>query len=77
MFLQDLDPSLVQPNAGLDGQNPPVAGQVASLTSTNNFINFCLTQKGVPITNGLQTKTGSCNPTIVSGLLLLKSNYTY
>lgn len=39
----------------------PTAGQVASLTSTNNFINFCATTN-LPITNGLQIKTGSCNP---------------
>jgi hypothetical protein len=38
-----------------------VAGQVASLTSTNNFINFCLDTKQ-PITDGKQVKTGSCNP---------------
>jgi len=40
----------------------PVAGQVASLTSTNNFINFCLTVPNLPITNGQQVKAGSCNP---------------
>lgn len=57
----NLDPSLVQSNLAQDGQAVPVAGQVKSLTSLNNFINFCLTQKTV-ITNGLQTKTGSCNP---------------
>jgi hypothetical protein len=39
-----------------------VAGQVASLTSTNNFINFCLTQPDKLITNGEQIKAGSCNP---------------
>ncbi|KAJ4485506.1 hypothetical protein J3R30DRAFT_3281660, partial [Lentinula aciculospora] len=38
------------------------AGQVASLTSNNNFINYCLTQGSLPITNGLQVTTGSCNP---------------
>lgn len=37
-------------------------GQVASLTSTNNFINHCLTVPNLPITNGKQIKTGSCNP---------------
>ncbi len=40
----------------------PTAGQVASLTSSNNFINFCLTVPNLPISNGLQVKTGSCNP---------------
>ena len=39
-----------------------VAGQVASLTSSNNFINFCLTVPNLPITNGKQIATGSCNP---------------
>ncbi|KAF9056424.1 hypothetical protein BJ165DRAFT_1433336 [Panaeolus papilionaceus] len=37
-------------------------GQVASLTSKNNFINFCLTVPNLPITNGKQITTGSCNP---------------
>jgi hypothetical protein len=32
------------------------------LTSTNNFINFCLTAPGTPITDGKQITTGSCNP---------------
>ncbi|KAI0374556.1 hypothetical protein BV20DRAFT_961760 [Pilatotrama ljubarskyi] len=44
-----------------DGQDQPTAGQVPSLTSTNNFINFCATVN-LPITNGKQIKTGSCNP---------------
>lgn len=39
-----------------------VTGQVASLTSSNNFINFCLTVPNLPITNGKQITTGSCNP---------------
>jgi hypothetical protein len=45
-----------------NGQDVPTAGQVASLTSTNNFINFCLTVPNLPITNGKQIATGSCNP---------------
>ncbi len=40
----------------------PEAGQVPSLTSTNNFINFCATVPDKKITNGLQVKEGSCNP---------------
>jgi hypothetical protein len=36
-------------------------GQVASLTSSNNFINFCKTVN-VPLTNGAQVADGSCNP---------------
>ena len=39
-----------------------VVGQVPSLTSSNNFINFCLTVPNLPITNGKQITTGSCNP---------------
>jgi len=45
-----------------DGQATPTAGQVASLTSSNNFINFCATVANLPITNGQQITTGSCNP---------------
>ncbi|RDX56281.1 hypothetical protein OH76DRAFT_1477917 [Lentinus brumalis] len=45
-----------------DGQDQPEAGQVASATSTNNFINFCATVPNKQITNGLQVKEGSCNP---------------
>jgi hypothetical protein len=55
-----LDPRVIQPNLALDGQQVPVAGQVPSLTSTNNFINFCLTQN-VPLTDGRQIRPGSCN----------------
>lgn len=40
----------------------PTDGQVASLTSSNNFINFCLTVPQLPITNGKQITNGSCNP---------------
>ncbi len=40
----------------------PTANQVASLTSTNNFINFCATVPNLQITNGAQIKEGSCNP---------------
>lgn len=32
------------------------------MTSTNNFINFCLTAPNLPITNGQQIQSGSCNP---------------
>jgi hypothetical protein len=44
-----------------DGQEVPEQGQVASLTSKNNFINFCKSVK-LPITNGQQIQGGSCNP---------------
>jgi hypothetical protein len=56
-----LDPAVIAKGFAQDGQETPTAGQVASLTSTNNFINFCLTTNQ-PITNGQQIKTGSCNP---------------
>ena len=45
-----------------DGQANAEAGQVASATSTNNFINFCATVPEKQITNGKQIKQGSCNP---------------
>lgn len=56
-----LDPQVIATGFEKDGQQTPEANQVASLTSANNFINFCLTVD-VPITNGKQIKTGSCNP---------------
>jgi len=55
-----------------DGQETPAAGQVASLTSANNFINFCATVKK-PITNGQQIKAGSCNPAPM-GVIASSSN---
>ncbi|KAG9102611.1 hypothetical protein FRC06_001654 [Ceratobasidium sp. 370] len=56
-----LDPSQVAPGLAQNGQaGGGDPGQVASLTSTNNYINFCLTQN-VPLTNGQQVKSGSCN----------------
>jgi hypothetical protein len=61
--------SQVQPGLAKDGQAVPEAGQVPSLTSTNNFINFCATQKGVPLTNGQQIRSGSCNPTIMGRII--------
>jgi len=57
-----LDPKVIATGFENDGQDVPTAGQVASLTSSNNFINFCLTVPNLPITNGQQVKTGSCNP---------------
>jgi hypothetical protein len=57
-----LDPNVIATGFEQDGQQVPTAGQVASLTSSNNFINFCLTVPNLPITNGKQIKTGSCNP---------------
>ncbi|KAL7416636.1 hypothetical protein BDY24DRAFT_336407, partial [Mrakia frigida] len=63
-----LDPSQVQSNLANDGQDPPVDGQVASLTSTNNFINFCATTN-LALTNGEQVVAGSCNPTIMGSII--------
>ncbi|TFK57719.1 hypothetical protein OE88DRAFT_1746758 [Heliocybe sulcata] len=57
-----LDPSVLAKGFENDGQSQPAAGQVASKTSSNNFINFCATVPQLPITNGQQVKTGSCNP---------------
>lgn len=57
-----LDPRVIAKGFANDGQSVPVAGQIASKTSTNNFINFCLTVPNLPITNGQQITTGSCNP---------------
>jgi len=54
-----LDPSVIATGFEQDGQSPPVAGQTASITSSNNFINFCI---GQTITNGKQLTGGSCNP---------------
>ncbi|OAV93525.1 hypothetical protein PTTG_00841 [Puccinia triticina 1-1 BBBD Race 1] len=56
-----LDPSVIQEAAKSDGvPNPNPDKDAKSLTSTNNFINFC---RGAKLTNGAQVKEGSCNPT--------------
>ncbi|KAJ6471232.1 hypothetical protein C8R47DRAFT_746964 [Mycena vitilis] len=56
-----LSPTVIQTTD--DGQNPPVTGQSGALLSKNNFANLCATTlPKVPITNGLQLTTGSCNP---------------
>lgn len=57
-----LNPKVIAAGFAQNGQQVPAAGQVASLTSTNNFINFCLTVPNLPLTNGKQISTGSCNP---------------
>jgi len=59
-----LDPSQVATGFFQNGQAVQEAGQVPSLTSNNNFINFCATTNQ-PITNGLQIATGSCNSAIM------------
>lgn len=56
-----LDNSVIATGFASNGQAVQEAGQVPSITSNNNFINFCATTNQ-PLTNGLQIKTGSCNP---------------
>ncbi|KAI5123725.1 hypothetical protein M0805_000318 [Coniferiporia weirii] len=56
-----LDSSLVQTGFEKNGQQTPAQNQVASATSSNNFINFCATVGNLPLTNGQQVKGGSCN----------------
>ncbi|KAM5531094.1 hypothetical protein V8D89_015259 [Ganoderma adspersum] len=53
--------SVIATGFAQNGQAQAEAGQVPSLTSTNNFINFCATTNKA-ITNGQQIKEGSCNP---------------
>jgi transcription initiation factor TFIID subunit 15 len=55
-----LDPKAVQSGSFADGTGAigAEATQAKSLTSQNNFINFCL---GKTLTNGLQFTEGSCN----------------
>jgi hypothetical protein len=56
-----LDPAVISKGFEQNGQATQEAGQVPSLTSSNNFINFCLTTNQ-PLTNGAQVVDGSCNP---------------
>jgi len=56
-----LDSRVFSRNFEKNGTINGTSGQVPSLTSNNNFINFCLTVD-LPLTNGQQIKTGSCNP---------------
>ena len=53
-----LDPSVIATGFEQNGQAVAEPGQVPSLTSSNNFINFCATTNQ-PITNGKQITTGS------------------
>ena len=56
-----LDKRVISTNFEQDGTANGTAGQVPSLTSKNNFINFCLLVN-LPLTNGQLIKGGSCNP---------------
>ncbi|RDB29153.1 hypothetical protein Hypma_015100 [Hypsizygus marmoreus] len=67
-----LDPAVIANGFDNDGQSVPAAGQVASLTSKNNFINFCKTVS-LPLTNGAQVTGGSCNPAPM-GVIPSKTN---
>ncbi|KIJ30718.1 hypothetical protein M422DRAFT_783895 [Sphaerobolus stellatus SS14] len=63
-----LDPSVFGSNPAKTGLEANAdAGTVASLTTTNNFINFCV---GKQIMNGLQGPNGEvlCNPVHMGGL---------
>jgi hypothetical protein len=55
-----LEQRVISTNFEQDGSANGTAGQEPSLTSKNNFINFCLTIN-LPLTNGQQIKGGSCN----------------
>jgi len=59
-----LDSRVIAPGFASDGLglNTSKPGQAPSITSTNNFINFCLTVPNLQITNGQQITQGSCNP---------------
>ena len=70
-MLVELDPAVISPGLAQDGQGAnPDPGQVRSLTSKNNFINFCLTQD-TALTNGQQLVDGSCNPTPMGRIISL------
>ncbi|KAF8499020.1 hypothetical protein F5888DRAFT_1802437 [Russula emetica] len=69
-----LDPRVISTNFEQDGSANATAGQEPSLTSSNNFINFCLTVGvNLPLTNGQQSKVGSCN-TAPMGVLAPSTN---
>ncbi|KAF9269773.1 hypothetical protein L218DRAFT_850082, partial [Marasmius fiardii PR-910] len=54
--------SVIATGFASNGQDRPLSSnQVASLTSTNNFINYCLTISK-PLMNGQQLGAGLCNP---------------
>ncbi|KAM5538854.1 hypothetical protein V8D89_007576 [Ganoderma adspersum] len=67
-----LDPSNVFSAFASDGNANATAGQEPSITSTNNFINFCLEFPGAQKTNGQQVIEGSCNQTPM-GLIAAQS----
>lgn len=66
-----LDPDAIQSGSFTDGSDSlgADAAQAPSLTSQNNFINFCAGKK---LTNGLQITEGSCNGIGAYSLTLVK-----
>ena len=71
-FLIVLDPSVVCTNCLSDGLTSNAPGEEASQTSSNNFINLCA-GSNLPLTNGIQLKTASCN-SIPMGLIPAANN---
>ncbi|KAJ7087546.1 hypothetical protein B0H15DRAFT_297476 [Mycena belliarum] len=75
-----LSPSVIAKGFSNNGQDSSVAGQSASLTSVNNFINFCATST-LPVTNGTKLATGFCNPApmgvLPSSAHMPTSKFTY
>jgi len=60
---QCLDPTVLETGFQQNGVAGGEPNQTASLTSSNNFINFCASSPGTPLTNGTQNPKGSCNQT--------------
>lgn len=69
---QTLDPSQLVAALAQDGQAVQEPGQVPSLTSVNNYINFCATQGNLPLTAGQQVLGGSCNA-VPMGVIVAKA----
>ncbi|KAJ8453679.1 hypothetical protein ONZ45_g19613 [Pleurotus djamor] len=56
-----LDPGVIAAGFSRTGQDVGISGQTSSLTSQNNYINYCLTSSR-PLMNGTPMEGGSCNP---------------
>ncbi|KAJ6526235.1 hypothetical protein DFH09DRAFT_170041 [Mycena vulgaris] len=74
-------PSVLAPGFSSDGSKERFGtGQSPSLTSTNNYINFCATTT-LPITDGTQVQSGFCNPAPMGALpastQMPSSKFTY